>query len=84
MIITTATGKQYKVRWCAVSTFDGVLRFSVIGGTMRELIDVFMDSDETCKLSYKFDITVTEYEGYTIFKGIELQANGDINVYLMK
>lgn len=84
MYITTATGKQYIVRWCAIASIDGVLRFCITGESVANLIPVFMNPEETSIINYHFDETVTEYEGFTVFKGLDLQLDGNITISLMK
>lgn len=84
MYITTATGKQYNVKWCAIASIDGVLRFCITGESVADLISVFMNPEETSSIHYHFDTIGKEYERFTVFKGIELQLDGDVVISLMK
>ena len=79
--LTTATGKEFRVLWCSVVD---VLRFAVIDSDIMTLLGVFMNPEETATLTNQFDERVRVYEGYTKFKGVELDSNGSIIVALMQ
>lgn len=80
--ITTATGKTYQVGWCGLSTIDYVLRFGVRGESMVDVLQVFMNAEETETLVHTFDERTNEYDGYITFRGVDLKPNGEIVVSL--
>lgn len=80
--ITTATGKAFRVNWCGVSTIDSVIRFGVKGESMIDVLQVFMDAAETETLVHTFDEHSSEYDGYIVFRGVDLKPNGEIVVSL--
>ena len=82
--IITATDKEYDVRWCGKSTIDQSLRFGVVGKTMQEVLVTFTNPVETATLTNVFDSIETVYTGFTVFKGVDLGADGSIAVALME
>lgn len=80
--ITTATGKVFQVGWCGLSTIDYVLRFGVKGESMIDVLQVFMSPSETETLLHTFDERTNEYDGYIVFRGVDLKPNGEIVVSL--
>lgn len=80
--IVTNTGKEIKINWCGPSTIDLALRFGVPDGNMLELLQIFTNPDETATLTHHFDEHETVFTGYTIFKGVDLKADGEIVVAL--
>lgn len=80
--ITTATGKVFQVGWCGLSTIDYVLRFGVKGESMIYVLQVFMSPSETETLLHTFDERTNEYDGYIVFRGVDLKPNGEIVVSL--
>lgn len=82
--ITTATRKTYQVGWCGLSTIDYALRFGVKGESMINVLQVFMDVAETETLVHTFDEHSSEYDGYIVFRGVDLKPNGEIVVSLSR
>lgn len=80
--IVTATGKEFTIDWCGPSTIDFALRFGVPDGNMAELLLIFTNQEETETLIHHFDEHETVFTGYTIFKGVDLKADGEIVVAL--
>jgi len=78
--LITSNGKEFPVRWCGVSTVDLSLRFAVVESSIQEVLATFMNTEETALIKHLFDSLETVYEGYTVFKGVEVQYNGDIVV----
>ncbi len=82
--IITATGKEYQVEWCGVSTIDFVLRFEVVNSPMTNILTTFMNPIETAKLTHVFDENRAVYTGFTKFKGVDLKPNDAVVVSLME
>lgn len=80
--ITTATQRVFQVSWCGLSTIDYVLRFGVRGESMTDVLQAFMNPDETETILHTFDERTNEYNGYTVFRGVDLKPNGEIVVSL--
>ena len=82
--ILTATGKEFKVIWCAISSFDGILRFNMLNCDFATAVSVFSNVDETNVIIHKVDNETTEYSGYTALRGIEIDALNRITIALSK
>lgn len=82
--IITATGLEFNIVWCGLSTIDHVLRFEIKGSTMQPVLETFTDSQETATLTHIFDEHETAYIGYTVFTGVDMRPNGHIIVSLME
>lgn len=82
--IITATGLEFNVIWCGLSTIDHVLRFEIKGSTMQTVLETFTDSQETATLTQIFDELETVYTGYTLFVGVDMNRRGSIIVSLME
>lgn len=82
--IITATGREFNIVWCGLSTIDLVLRFEVKGETMQDILATFTNREETGTLKHVFDELETVYTGYTIFTGVDMKPNGHIVVSLME
>lgn len=76
MKLVTSTYKEYNVKWCAVSSMDGYLRFEVVNVSFTDAFSVFGDKDETTILRlFIDDINTREYLGYTKLVGINQKDN---------
>ena len=82
--ITTATGKTFSINWCGPSTIDMALRFAVSGSDIGTVFQVFTDPAETAELTHTFDERETTFHGFTFFKGVNIQPDGEIVVALME
>lgn len=82
--IITATGREFNIVWCGLSTIDLVLRFEVKGETMQDILATFTNREETGTLKHVFDELETVYIGYTVFTGVDMKPNGHIVVSLME
>lgn len=82
--ITTATGREFNIVWCGLSTIDFVLRFEIKGETMQDILATFTNQEEIATLTHVFDELKTVYTGYTIFTGVDMKPNGHIVVSLME
>jgi hypothetical protein len=51
---------------------------------MAELFMIFNDPEHTVKLTRDFDEVGRDYDGFTLFKGLELMGNGCVVVRLLK
>lgn len=80
--IITNSGKEISVNWCGLSTIDMALRIGVPEGNMEELIQIFMNPEETSSLTHQFDEHEAVFTGYTVFKGVDLKVDGEIVVAL--
>lgn len=80
--LVTNTGKEFAINWCGPSTIDFALRFGVPDGNMLEILQVFMNPEETQVLKHHFDNQITTFNGYTAFKGVDLKVDGEIVVAL--
>lgn len=79
MILKTACNKEYRIFWGAVSSIDGFFRFKTASTDIPDVLSVFMDPEETSVLVvYPDDMTSKSYEGYTAFKGINVDNDGTI------
>ena len=84
MKIVTKTGKEYEINWAGIATVDGALRFEIVNGTLSDIFSCFSSPEETAELSRVWGDSTTVYEGFTAFKTIDIQANGNIIVALSK
>lgn len=82
--IITATGREFNIVWCGLSTIDLVLRFEVKGETMQDILATFTNQEEIVTLTHVFDELETVYTGYTVFTGVDMKPNGHIVVSLME
>lgn len=82
--IITATGREFIIVWCGLSTIDLALRFEIKGETMQNILATFTNQEETGILKHIFDELETVYTGYTIFTGVDMKPNGHIVVSLME
>ncbi len=81
--IITATGKEFSIDWCGVSTIDFALRFEVLNCTMQDILATFTDATETKTLIHVFDEHETTFRNYKVFKGVDMKPSGSIVVALM-
>ena len=82
--IETAQGTSFPINWIGISDLDGSLRFEVMEGDITVLFGIFSDPEHTKTLTRVFDEDRKAFEGFTVFKGIERMASGNIVVRLMK
>ena len=80
--IKTASGKEFDSLWDGVSTIDGTLRIAVVNATMAEIFTAFSDPQACSTLTRVWDGIESVYTGYTVFRGVDLQPNGEIIVAL--
>lgn len=81
--LITNTGERYSVKWCAVSTIDGFLRFLLNSTTLTDAVATFSNSQNTKKIVYEIDEDNRKtFEGYTTLQGVSLQ--GDDTVVTLK
>ena len=83
ILLETNTGKVFQIAWAGISGIDGALRFEVIGATVADCYQIFSDPQETEKLTRIFDDDRSEFEGYTVLKGLDLNFTGTIVVALL-
>lgn len=83
ILLETKTGKVFQIAWAGVSGIDGALRFEVLGATVTDCYQIFSDPQETETLTRIFDDDRRVFEGYTVFKGVDLNFTGSIVVALL-
>ena len=77
-------GSVFEVLWMAVASVDGVLRFAAINCEMAELLRVFMNPENCGRLIKTFDEHEEVFEGYTVFRGIQVNYDGSMIIALSK
>lgn len=82
--VITGTGKEITVNWCGRSTIDFVLRMGIPNGNMTEILQIFMNPEETTSITDVFDEREKVYTGFTVFKGVDLSRDGEIVVSLLE
>ena len=77
--IRTAQGYTLPVNWIGVCDYDRSLRFETPSTDLAVLFQVFSDPGQTSVitriLNTAGDIDEREYNGFTVFKGIELMPD---------
>lgn len=81
MIIRTKSGKEYHILWDGIA-FDGILRFAVIDGDMKDIFNTFSDGNETETLTKVNDGQETVYSGFSVFYGATKDRTDSIVVAL--
>ena len=84
MKLTTARNKEFNIGWIGVATIDGALRFALLNTDLASAFSVFTDRAECSVLVSSIDDIVQTYEGYTVFKSIDINNDGSIVVALGK
>lgn len=80
--IITATGKEYQVEWCGVSTIDFALRFAVVNAEMTDVLTTFTNANESRQIIHYFNEKETVYNNYSKFRGVDEKPDGSIVVSL--
>lgn len=78
------SGEAFLVEWIGVSSIDGVLRFCVFNETTLKIFQTFTNPENCSPLIRKFDENEMTFEGYTVFRGIQVQYDGSMIVSLSK
>ena len=81
--LITAQNTSLSIEWIGISDFDGSLRFETAVQDMPTLFAIFNDPEHTRSLTRVFDEDRRTFEGFTVFKGIERMATGNIVIRLM-
>ncbi|MBQ9664290.1 MAG: hypothetical protein IJV40_14180 [Oscillospiraceae bacterium] len=81
--LITAQNTSLPIEWIGISDFDGSLRFETAVQDMPTLFAIFNDPEHTRSLTRVFDEDRRTFEGFTVFKGIERMATGNIVIRLM-
>ena len=85
MFIRTSGSKQFKVAWASVATFDGILRIEILKeNKLEDVFSTFSNKSETSALSYIVDGIATVFTGFTSFRGVSIEQNGNVTVSLAK
>ena len=82
--IVTANNEEFEIKWAGVANIDGVFRFAVVNGDVSELVQVFTQPENCVTLTRVFDEDEKEFSGYTVFRGVTVNYEGDIIVALSK
>ena len=83
LTIETVQNTSFPIEWIGISDFDGSLRFETTETDMPTLFVIFNDPEHTRCLTRVFDEDRRSFEGFTVFKGIERMATGNIVIRLM-
>lgn len=82
--LKTANGKLFEIAWIGVSNIDGVLRFSVVDPDVTDVFQTFMIPENCTVLTRIFDEDEQVFEGYKIFRGVQINFDGSAIVSLSK
>ena len=82
--IRTAKGEEFKIAWAGVATIDGVLRFAVVGAELPAIIEAFTNPDNCAQLTRVFDNNEMTFDGYTVFRGVQIQYDDSVIVSMSK
>lgn len=83
--VKTANGVLTEVTWVAVSNIDGALRFCVINPDAAQLFALFTEPENCTTITRVIDgEDMQVFEGYTVFRGIQINYDGTAIVSLSK
>lgn len=82
--LKTANGKMFEIAWIGVSNIDGVLRFSVVDPDVTDVFQTFMIPENCIVLTRIFDEDEQVFEGYKIFRGVQINFDGSAIISLSK
>lgn len=82
--LKTSNNEEFDIAWIGVATIDGVLRFSVINSDIKRVFDVFSNPESCAKLTRVYDGIEEIFEGYTVFRGVQIQYDNSVLVSLSK
>ena len=77
-------GQEFEIAWIGVSNIDGVLRFSILNSDLARIIQIFTNPENCEVFTRIFDEDEQTYEGYTIFRGIQINYDGSAIVSMSK
>lgn len=84
MKLKTALNKMFDIGWIGVANVDGALRFAVLNKDIQSVFSAFTNERETVVLVAESDGITQVYDGYTVFKSIDIYQDGSIVVALGK
>lgn len=82
--LITSNGITFEIAWIGVSGLDGVLRFSIINGDISQIMQTFTIPENCQVLTRDFDGVEQVFEGYIVFRGIQINYDNTIMVSLSK
>ena len=83
--IRTADGTVLEVIWVAVSNIDGALRFAVPDPDASRLFSLFTNPENCSEIVRVVDgQDIQTFEGYTVFRGLQMNYDGTSIVALSK
>ena len=82
--VTAANGDEYNISWIGVANLDGALRFGIVGGELANIMGTFTNPNNCAVITRTFDENYFSYEGYTVFRGVRINYNGEIIVTMSK
>ena len=82
--LITANGLVFEIDWIGVAALDGVLRFSIKDVDIATIIQVFTVPENCEVLIRKFDEDEQIFEGYAVFRGVQINYDGSSIVALSK
>lgn len=78
--LKTVSGKEFDLLWDGISVIDGILRFAIANVSLSEAFTIFSNPEETSILIRVWDGIEYAYIGYSDFRGINLDSNGELVV----
>ena len=83
--IRTVDGTVLEVLWVAISNIDGALRFAVPDPDAKQLFSLFTRPDNCTEIVRVIDgEDVQVFEGYTVFRGLQMNYDSTAIVALSK
>jgi hypothetical protein len=82
--LVTTNNKEFEIKWAGVANIDGVLRFAVTGANLVDIFTAFTNPANCQTLTRVFDEDEKEFTGYTVFRGVTVNYEGDVIVALSK
>lgn len=83
--IRTVDGTILEVIWVAVSNIDGALRFAIPDPDAARLFSLFTNPENCYEIVRMIDgQDVQSFEGYTVFRGLQMNYDGTSIVSLSK
>lgn len=81
--IITASGTHHRADMCGAA--DGCLHiFLTDGGSFLDVVEEFLDSDNTGTITYKYGEMQTVHEGYTVLISVLWDGDGRYSIMLKK
>ena len=83
--VKTANGELFEVKWIGIASLDGVLRFASNNVFLQDVLNTFTVPENCTVLSKLIDgEEVASFEGYTVFRGIQINYDNEMIIALSK